>query len=84
MDCISGITSESALAAPVVVRMMLLRIERFLRRSLAPAAEVCDVYNAVCDGAAALMLTGETAAGNYPAEAMRYLVRTATAEVVTL
>lgn len=30
------------------------------------------------------MLTGETAAGNYPAEAMRYLVRTATAEVVTL
>ena len=30
------------------------------------------------------MLTGETAAGDYPAEAMRYLVRTATADPVTL
>lgn len=39
-------------------------------------AEVLDIYNAVIDGASSLMLTGETAAGRYPVEAMRYLVAT--------
>ena len=39
-------------------------------------AEVCDVYTAVMQGAASVMLTGETAAGKWPAEAMNYLVKT--------
>ena len=43
-------------------------------------AEVSDIYNAVLDGAAALMLTNETAAGKYPAEAMRALVLAAGAD----
>ena len=40
-------------------------------------AEVSDIYNGVLDGASSLMLTGETAAGRFPVQAMEYLVRTA-------
>lgn len=46
-------------------------------RAVPTRAEVLDIYNAVLDGATGLMLTGETAAGKHPVEAMRYLVRTA-------
>ncbi len=40
-------------------------------------AEVSDIYNGVLDGASSLMLTGETAAGRWPVQAMGYLVKTA-------
>ena len=46
-------------------------------RAVPTRAEVLDIYNAALDGAAGLMLTGETAVGKYPVEAMRYLCRTA-------
>ena len=36
-------------------------------------AEVSDIYNALCDGAAAIMVTNETAVGQYPAEVIRYM-----------
>ena len=34
------------------------------------------IYNAICDGASALM-PGETAIGKYPVDSMKYLVSTA-------
>lgn len=47
------------------------------QRPVPTRAEVSDIYNGVLDGASSLMLTGETAAGRWPVQAMEYLVRTA-------
>ena len=47
------------------------------QRPVPTRAEVSDIYNGVLDGAASLMLTGETAVGRWPGQAMEYLVKTA-------
>ena len=39
-------------------------------------AEVSDIFNAILDGASAVMVTGETAVGRYPVEVIRYLAKT--------
>ena len=57
----------------MVVTQML---DSMTHRRVPTRAEVSDIFNAVLDGAASVMVTGETAAGEYPADVIRYLYRT--------
>lgn len=70
---------EAALRAgtPVIVATQLL--ESMLSSPVPTRAEVVDVTVAVREGVDALMLTGETAIGKYPVEAVKWLARIAKA-----
>ncbi|MEM2158353.1 MAG: pyruvate kinase [Sulfolobales archaeon] len=67
------INKSLQLGKPVIVATQLL--ESMIESSVPTRAEVVDVSTAVSDGVDALMLTGETAIGKYPIDAVRWLRR---------
>jgi pyruvate kinase len=57
----------------MVVTQMLSSMEH---SKVPTRAEISDIYNAVLDGAASVMVTGETAVGEYPKDVIRYMRKT--------
>ena len=69
---ISAICRKAGRDFMVVTQML----DSMTHRQVPTRAEVSDIFNAVADGAASVMVTGETAKGDYPVQVMRYLCRT--------
>tara|TARA_B100001989_G_scaffold224605_1_gene179141 strand:+ start:622 stop:2061 length:1440 start_codon:yes stop_codon:yes gene_type:complete len=67
------------LAKPVIVATEML--DNMINYPYPTKAEVLDISNSIVDGATATMLSGETAVGNYPVEAIKVMQRISSAMI---